>query len=121
MGQKRNFHVPWPTTTPAPGPLGIVVLPLRYRDSCGGICAGNCPVNKTQAYFQRVLNLELQLCGEGLSWTVPPPPCRSPLLVVPRGVVGDRHLVNPKSPRREVVRSSAGAGVIYPPFLGSFA
>ena len=26
-----------------------------------------------------------------------------------------------KSPRREVVRSSAGAGVIYPPFLGSFA
>ena len=27
----------------------------------------------------------------------------------------------PKSPRREVVRSSAGAGVIYPPFLGSFA
>ena len=25
-----------------------------------------------------------------------------------------------KSPRREVVRSSAGAGVIYPPFLGSF-
>ena len=29
--------------------------------------------------------------------------------------------VGPKSPRREVVRSSAGAGVIYPPFLGSFA
>ena len=26
-----------------------------------------------------------------------------------------------KSPRREVVRSSAGAGVVYPPFLGSFA
>ena len=26
-----------------------------------------------------------------------------------------------KSPRREVVGSSAGAGVIYPPFLGSFA
>ena len=26
-----------------------------------------------------------------------------------------------KSPRREVVRSSAGAGVLYPPFLGSFA
>ena len=26
-----------------------------------------------------------------------------------------------KSPRREVVRSSAGAGVIYPPFWGSFA
>ena len=26
-----------------------------------------------------------------------------------------------KSPRREVVRSSASAGVIYPPFLGSFA
>ena len=26
----------------------------------------------------------------------PPPPCRSPPLVVPRGGVGDRHLVNPK-------------------------
>ena len=26
-----------------------------------------------------------------------------------------------KSPRREVVRSSAGAGVVYPPFWGSFA
>ena len=26
-----------------------------------------------------------------------------------------------KSPRREVVRSSAGAGVVYPHFLGSFA
>ena len=26
-----------------------------------------------------------------------------------------------KSPRREVVRSSAGASVVYPPFLGSFA
>ena len=26
-----------------------------------------------------------------------------------------------KSPRREVVRSSVGAGVVYPPFLGSFA
>ena len=26
-----------------------------------------------------------------------------------------------KSPRREVVRSSAGADVVYPPFLGSFA
>ena len=25
-----------------------------------------------------------------------------------------------ESPRREVVRSSAGAGVVYPPFLGSF-
>ena len=30
-------------------------------------------------------------------------------------------LPDKKSPRREVVRSSAGAGVIYPPFLGSFA
>ena len=29
--------------------------------------------------------------------------------------------VSPKSPRREVVRSSAGAGAVYPPFLGSFA
>ena len=29
------------------------------------------------------------------------------------------HIV--KSPRREVVRSSAGASVVYPPFLGSFA
>ena len=27
---------------------------------------------------------------------VPPPPCRSPPLVVPQGGVGDRHLVNPK-------------------------
>ena len=27
---------------------------------------------------------------------VPPPPCRSPTLVVPQGGVGDRHLVNPK-------------------------
>ena len=26
-----------------------------------------------------------------------------------------------KSPRREVVRSSVGAGVLYPPFLGPFA
>ena len=26
----------------------------------------------------------------------PPPPCRSPPLVVPQGGVGDRHLVNPK-------------------------
>ena len=26
-----------------------------------------------------------------------------------------------ESPRREVVRSSAGAAVVYPPFLGSFA
>ena len=26
-----------------------------------------------------------------------------------------------KSPRREVFRSSAGASVLYPPFLGSFA
>ena len=26
-----------------------------------------------------------------------------------------------ESPRREVIRSSAGAGVVYPPFLGSFA
>ena len=26
-----------------------------------------------------------------------------------------------ETPRREVVRSSAGASVIYPPFLGSFA
>ena len=26
-----------------------------------------------------------------------------------------------KSPLREVVRSSAGAGVVYPPFWGSFA
>ena len=26
-----------------------------------------------------------------------------------------------KSPRREVVRSSAGASVVYPPFLGLFA
>ena len=34
------------------------------------------------------------------------------------------HLINElytKSPRREVVRSSAGASVVYPPFLGSFA
>ena len=29
-------------------------------------------------------------------------------------------LVKYQSPRREVVRSSAGIGVIYPPFLGSF-
>ena len=27
-------------------------------------------------------------------------------------------LVKYQSPRREVVRSSAGAGVVYPPFLG---
>ena len=29
-------------------------------------------------------------------------------------------LVQYQSPRREVVRSSAGVGVLYPPFLGSF-
>ena len=29
-------------------------------------------------------------------------------------------LVKYQSPRREVVRSSAGVGVAYPPFLGSF-
>ena len=55
---------------------------------------------------------------------VPPPPLKSP----PRG--GDRHLGpesightmrqrrQRKSPRREVVRSSAGTCVVYPPFLG---
>ena len=30
-------------------------------------------------------------------------------------------LVKYQSPRREVVRSSTGTGVVYPPFLGSFA
>ena len=30
-------------------------------------------------------------------------------------------LIEEESPRREVVRSSAGTGVIYPPFWGSFA
>ena len=54
------------------------------------------------------------------------PTCTPPPRIVPHplsfpGGGGGRHLVNPKSPRREVVRSSAGAGVIYPPFLGSFA
>ena len=39
------------------------------------------------------------------------------------GINGITHSrdIDLKSPRREVVRSSAGAGVIYPPFLGSFA
>ena len=32
-----------------------------------------------------------------------------------------RLFLKQKSPRREVVRSSAGAGVVYPPFWGSFA
>ena len=32
----------------------------------------------------------------GSEWGTPPPPCRSPPLVVPRGGLGDRHLVNPK-------------------------
>ena len=31
-----------------------------------------------------------------MCWGTLPPPCRSPPLVVPRGGVGDRHLVNPK-------------------------
>ena len=31
------------------------------------------------------------------------------------------HYFLQKSPRREVVRSSAGASGVYPPFLGSFA
>ena len=43
-----------------------------------------------------------------------------PQLLMP--LTGSEDLQNMlKSPRREVVRSSAGAGVIYPPFLGSFA
>ena len=35
----------------------------------------------------------------------------------------DRHIFfrESKSPRREVVRSGAGAGVVYPPLLESFA
>ena len=39
----------------------------------------------------------------------------------PDFIVGKNELHKRKSPRREVVRSSAGASVVYPPFLGSFA
>ena len=68
--QHHDFKVPWSRTRPTPGPLGITAPPLRYRDNCGGICAGNRPVSRVQTYFQKVLNLELQFEGEGQSWTV---------------------------------------------------
>ena len=43
------------------------------------------------------------LCRTRRAHPHPPPPCRSPPLVVPRGGVGDRHLVNPNFSLRLVV------------------
>ena len=62
--------------------------------------------------------LPLRVCVHGC--TPPPPlykkcPCHGK-----RGGRGNRHFHFPKSPRRVVVRSSASAGVVYPPFGGSF-
>ena len=56
--------------------------------------------------------------GVGLWPNAPPPP---PWWAYREaGISGGDDFVG-KSPRREVVRSSAGAGIVYPPFLGSFA
>ena len=52
----------------------------------------------------------------------PPPPWGGDRSLGPQSIENTRRQRRQrKSPRREVVRSSAGAGVIYPPFLGSFA
>ena len=68
--KSKNFRVPWSKTNTDTRPLGINAPPFRYRDNCGGLCAGNRSVTRIQQYFTRVLNLELLFEGAGQTWTV---------------------------------------------------
>ena len=63
-------------------------------------------------------------CEGGRGWSKVAGPHRTfggPLVPPPPQTKGTIVGKKTKSPRREVVRSSAGASVVYPPFLGSFA
>ena len=53
----------------------------------------------------------VKLKGRALQWDVQ----------IWMGRMGNTLMKVPESPRREVVRSSAGADAIHPPFWGSFA
>ena len=66
----------------------------------------------------------------GITLPIPTPICTSPVPLGATADIADRRSPSPsaecpenhtESPRREVVRSSAGASGVYPPFLGSFA
>ena len=67
---------------------------------------------------EAILSDPTRLLHPPCSFPHPPSSSSSPPILPALALTRIRGL---KSPRREVVRSSAGAGVVYPPFLGSFA
>ena len=76
-------------------------VPLAYEDLCKRYLDLVGPRWDTSAVFVSIAkggSRDMDCVGQRDSryLFVPPPPCRSPPLVVPRGGLGDRHLVNPK-------------------------
>ena len=69
----QDKTVPWCQDTNTLGrrrvALSLHCRPYRFRDNMVGIRSGKSSIQSVCQYFQRVLGVELQVEGEGKTWT----------------------------------------------------
>ena len=91
-------------------PTGILTQPLWRTSHAHTSISEKLPEKRNVSHSQG----SIRMAAHHRTREPPPPPPLDPASLQTKVIIVGKT----KSPRREIVRSSAGAGIVYPPFLG---